>query len=737
MKIFSLIILMKIVLISSSFLTSCSKTSNDATIYVMENHSSHELLAAKEIRRYLYLRTDKLFPIKVLDTKKKVRLPNAIVVCTNVSPIVDTLIVRGLVAKVQELNKSDYWIKTVKSNDEKSIVISGETSISVLYAAYKFIESYGIRYTLNGDIIPDEKIKMFLPELDIQMNKRFEIRGMLPYHSWNPEGPENWNADAYKSFLTQQAKMGMNFMGLIYEFPKSDRRTYMFPPEEQRWTTGDYWIDTPIFGAHLAMKDNLYGSDRWREARKLKSEKEQDEYMNRENLKFIGDVFAYAKSLGVKTAIGAEFHADKQFFVNLFNDLDRAVKPDFFWISSPETWSYSSPAKNTIDNLLNTYDAAISAHKETKSPFKMATMGWSLGPQNDPLLLDRNLPKDVIISTQNLFVGKLPVDSNFAKITNRRKWVIPWMEDDFNLLSPQLWVKRTIENATDAQKYGAEGFIGVHWRTKTLTPQMMALAALGWNDKLNARIFYDDFALTHFGKEAATEISAIFQSIDGQVPEVSQWLDMWPGGIKKDSTYWSLHKEKFAFVDELEALRYRIKGVGNLDRFDYYLNQYKYLRAMAKFRSAIDKNDHIKYLRETMTYLIQSASTVGEIGNMICITRQFGSVGDKTYTGVPRLIVLTPRSNINSNEDLKLDVFFVEKGNPKDVVLYWKKIGEKKYKAVKGRRHKNNHYTIEVSAKEIGGNDIEYYIQGKTSNGQAIVFPATAKSINQTVIQNN
>jgi len=38
---------------------------------------------------------------------------------------------------------------------------------------------------------------------------------------------------------------------------------------------------------------------------------------------------------------------------------------------------------------------------------------------------------------------------------------------------------------------------------------------------------------------------------------------------------------EFGFVAELEALRPQVRGAGNLQRFDYWLNTFRYMRAMA------------------------------------------------------------------------------------------------------------------------------------------------------------
>lgn len=705
-------------------------------IALSKTPSLQEAYAAREVRRYLYVRSGELLPIMQLEGSMLPSLKNIIVIGSAGSAIINNFSKSVNIRHPDLLLKpEEYWLKTFAQPNRKILMITGKDAVSTLYAVYKLMESFGIRYTPAGDVIPDGQILLTLPEIDKIFSPQFKVRGMLPYHSWNPEGPENWNEDAYKSFLTQQVKMGLNFIGLIYDFEFSDRRTYVFPPEKQHWSAGDYWIDMPVGGADQAMKSNLYGSDRWLEARKLATPEEQSAYMKQANMKFMGEVFSYAHLFNVKCAIGAENRGDQQYFATLFNEISKTVKPDFFWISSPETWSYSSPAQKTIDDLLSSYKAALAARKATNAPFDVASMGWSLGPQNDQLVLDRNLPKEFIISTQNLNVGKGPVQPEWAQITNRRKWVIPWMEDDFNMLSPQLWVKRTIQNAADAKKYGCEGLIGVHWRTKSLSPQMMALAAAGWNNQVDFQSFYDDFALTHFGPEAAKAIAAIFKNIDSQLPEVSVWLDGWPGGLKKDSTYWELNKEKFDFVAQLENLRPQIKGKGNLGRFDYYLNQFQYLRGLAKLRTNIGTPKQAENLHETMNALLQSASTFGEIGNMVCISRQLGKNAETNYTGQPHLIVLTPRTSLMSDEDLKLDVFFIDNGNPQKVEFFWRPLGEKKFRKIEAQRQQRNHFMINLAAEKISGADVEYYIKGTTAGNKRLYFPEAAPGLCYSVIQ--
>jgi hypothetical protein len=89
----------------------------------------------------------------------------------------------------------------------------------------------------------------------------------------------------------------------------------------------------------------------------------------------------------------------------------------------------------------------------------------------------------VAVSCINREVGKAPVDPGFARIDGRSKWAIPWLEDDPALTSPQLWVGRMRKDAVDALAYGCDGLLGIHWRTRALSPNISALAAAAWDQE--------------------------------------------------------------------------------------------------------------------------------------------------------------------------------------------------------------------------------------------------------------
>ncbi len=195
-----------ILVVTSAFLiaTGCrissGRTSSEAKsvmIVCPSNASSAEKLAAKEIRRYLYLRTGELVPIIKTDTE----LPTTgglIVVGRKDRAAITVLAEKDskLASGVNALKPQQYLLKTVENGREATLIIVGGDPIGTLYGAYRFAEHLGVRFYLHGDTIPDQRIALEIPNLNETGKPLFETRGIQPFHDF-PEGPDWWNTDDY------------------------------------------------------------------------------------------------------------------------------------------------------------------------------------------------------------------------------------------------------------------------------------------------------------------------------------------------------------------------------------------------------------------------------------------------------------------------------------------------------------------------------------------------------------
>ena len=74
---------------------------------------------------------------------------------------------------------------------------------------------------------------MDISSYDEKSQPWFELRGNLPFHNFLA-GPDFWSVSDYKSFITQQFKMGMNFFGL-HHYPERGDPESLEGPEPHVW----------------------------------------------------------------------------------------------------------------------------------------------------------------------------------------------------------------------------------------------------------------------------------------------------------------------------------------------------------------------------------------------------------------------------------------------------------------------------------------------------------------------
>ncbi len=553
-------------------LLSCS-AEKPASILIPQGADALEHLAAKEVRRYLYARTGELLPIQ-----ETVSLPSrgkAILIVSSNSSLAGDVTQQFKESISNEVEAQEYHIKTITQEPLTLLTIYGGDPAGALYGAYRFLEEYGIRFYVHGDVIPEKEMTFKLPTVDIHGKPQFELRGIQPFHDF-PEGPDWWNLDDYKAVIAQLAKMRMNFLG-FHTYPSAPFNGHS-KPEPMVWhgTTDQLNADGTVKAAYPVMHFNT-GDSTWGyfpkpasefkfgAARLFDTDQFGAEYMKnvskwphteQENIeifqefgKWQKDAFTFAQRLGVKTCIGTETpliipyplkahlreqginpatdRATRLVYEGTFERFKRLFPLDYYWFWTPEYWTWQDVPDADVERTLNDILLAYEAAENVNAPFTLATCGWVLGPPKDRAQFDRELPKEMPFSCINRQVGFTPVDSNFVRLTDRPAWAISWLEDDPALISPQLWVGRVRRDAVDAFRYGCSGFMGIHWRTQILSPMFAALAQSGWRfgdwqdagspntRDLPVDDFYTDWARANFGKEAGDQLAPIFAKLDG------------------------------------------------------------------------------------------------------------------------------------------------------------------------------------------------------------------------------
>ncbi|MCJ7450103.1 MAG: hypothetical protein MUO72_20710 [Bacteroidales bacterium] len=827
-------------------------------ILIPEKPSSVEMLSAREIRRYIYHRT-RVLPEIINGDKIPGKVKNLIVVANQESRLL--LDIYPPIANLRDnLKNNGYSLKTVQKNGQKVLIVTGKDEMGILYGAYALAEKLGVRFYLHGDVIPDKIVRFSLPDLDERHNPLFELRGVQPFHDF-PEGPDWWSLDDYKGLLAQLIKLKMNFIG-FHTYPEggvgpeplvwiglkediNDDGTVDFSYPARHFTsvngtwgyrakkTDEYYFRTgELFEKSDYGNDYMDGMTPWPE-----NLREKNELFNR-TAKFFNEVFTYARTFEIKTCVGTEtpmiipeelkarltkaglstgsLLTKTSLYEGMFQWIVKNYPIDFYWLWTPENWTWGGNKPEDIENTKDDILAAYKALKNNDNPFLLATCGWVLGPKQDRAMFDRILPEDISVSCINRNLGIEKIDSGFNNISGRSKWAIPWMEDDPGLTMPQLWVGRMRKDAHDAHAAGCNGLMGIHWHTREIGPNVSALAYSAWDgsdvstkqiDKslrdLPVKDFYSDWALANFGSEIAERAAEIFISLDGVYPEgdtsalfepfMNRYVKMprpadWingPGAIKSDIIPWEKKQPQYSFVDKLESLRPMVNGKGNLDRFDYWLNYFKYLKAAGKLSCSLgdynrrltsiktikDKAEQknavvsqllplrkqiISEMEESHNYLISTITSKGSLGNLcnwqqhisdliiekpgeeleVLLGQKLGIqyFPGKEYTGKSRLIVPTVRTNLMAGEDLKLKIICFG-FQPDKLVVKWKHFGEKSFMVKSAMHVSRGVYEVVIPSSEIK-DDFEYFVSCTDKNGKTILWPANAGEINQSIVLN-
>ena len=995
----------------SRIITFATSTETGAVEETIIAHPSNptwaEDLAAREVRRYIYLRTGRVFPLRSgLSTSAKAK---TILVATKGAASLAGIRDKVVGVALDSLKPQSYLIKTISdtaqgarqglaSDKPETILLIGGDDSGILYAAYRFAEQLGVRCYLDGDVIPDQQQQWTFPNLDIRESPLFALRGIQPFHDF-PEGPDWWSREDYLAIVGQLPKLGMNFFGLhTYPegrpnaeptvwigFPSDLGRTgevrFSYPSSYQNTLRGNWGYTAQktaafVYGTDQLFETDAFGPETAAECVPEPSTPEAcNEVFNR-TAAMLGDAFRFAHRLGVKTCVGTETPlvlpkavqaraqalgkapADettvRQLYEGIFQRATAAYPLDYYWFWTPEGWTWSGVKPEEIAATTNDLFSAIEAWKAVHPPFALATCGWVLGPPQDRAMFDKVLPKDIAVSCINRQVGYTPVDAGFKEVAGRSKWAIPWMEDDPALTSPQLWVGRMRRDAADALRYGCDGLMGIHWRTRVLGPNVSALAHAGWNqqpwvdtykpapplpspqsaagpiggqvasfpnnpiagteypalyqtvrynlsgyhlpasngpcrvtlrfsephyDGIGKRVFdvtlqgqtvltnldifervgknraldftfegvpvnngwldihfvpriefpsiaaleakgeefstrincggpaygdfaadapgtapdagtfaetedfYLDWARHQFGEEAGTRAAPIFEKMDCHLPTPSVWTDG-PGGIKPDDRRWDVVRKDYEFAEDFARLRLWVKGAGNLERFDYWLNTFQYFRTIAEVSCAWgeyervlavvkgtqDETERRRLARElalparralvqlTSTlfkHLMATVSTTGELGTVANwnqhnlpallikpgeeLTRLMGESlppdcqPETRYHGPTRLLVPAQRTSLPKGEALNLKIIVVSEKPPATGGLYWRRMGSGRFRTAPLWHVSRGVYSAQIPPS--GDEDLEYYITIETQDGCTARFPATAPNINQTLVR--
>lgn len=972
--------------------TSLTAPAAAPNIVVMPDAPAHVRFAARELQRYVYLRTGETPSIST--TLSAPETPALIIAMrgdalANHAPLP--------ASRPSEPDAAAFVLHAVPG---AHAWILGANALGALHGTYRYIEHLGVRFHLHGDAVAETDAPFAWPRVEEVGRPMFAVRGLQPFHDF-AEGPDWWNRDDALAVVGQMAKLRMNFIGL-HTYPESsvgpeptvwlgrageyepDGRVRIAYPASYHTTarSGRQWwgyepMKTSDFtggAASLFDRDDFGGEVMRGHPFASQTPETAAEVFNR-TADLLRDAFTEARQLGLQTCVGTETpltipsalkdriiaegrdptdpRLAREIYTATFDRIRRSYPIDYYWLWTPETWTWEGNRPDQFAATAADIQAALDALEDLGKPFRLATCGWVLGPQHDRAALDKLLPPDSPMSAINQSVGHKPLELQFASLSERPRWAIPWLENDGALLQPQLWAGRMRYDAADARRLGCDGLLGIHWRTRVLAPNVAALAAAAWDQpwvpdtfdttrlppqtasgavggaarvmdasidgvlatarvgmsayeipvpngtytitlhfprasagrpgervfavaldgsrvlpavdladqahhephlvrgwkvgsgklrvefvpiageaaiaaiaiegitEVNAtpfarRIncggpalsdheadllpgtarpdesrampvdaFYRDFATVEFGHEIGPEAGAILARMDGRLHQTLGWMDG-PGGITRHREGWEELAPQYAFIDELEALRPRVRGAGNLARFESWLAQFRVYRAMAQIgceAGAFDRAIEAAAAAETapgkdqarqdllsrrvalarswerlMHLQIAATDTPGELGILAnleqhnrlqqrFLTRHDDALvtwlgaplppeasPSHEYAGADRVIVPTLRTSAHEGEALTVRVLLIGAHAPTGGDLLWRPMGRGDYQRVPLLPVARGVYQASLPALDAAMPALEYRIEAHFHNAPEVRWPASERGSGHTVV---
>jgi hypothetical protein len=355
-------------------------------------------------------------------------------------------------------------------------------------------------------------------------------------------------------------------------------------------------------------------------------------------------------------------------------------------------------------------------------------------------------------------------------------------------------MNRVFEDAWNGYEQNSDGFLGEFWRTKMIAPMFAAFKDVTWDyAKTSEEIFVDipsdksdrylkidsvhlDWANHEFGPGPAAEHLAFYfaefeKRKNKRFKNVMNFIegadDIYSQGYIKGDDWgsdhiwgpWEEEVEWFKWIDDLEELRFSVKGAGNLARFDYWhtvlkvhklmcefssnLNQYEAKTNVLKLEEASAHRSRLARLWEDiMSQQVQRIYDEVDLGVILNLDwrtwnnwvegkydKKFIEAGgelpeDKdpkqNYNGEKFITCIPLLTRVDTDEPVKIKAIIM--GKVKRPKLFYRTLGDEKFIEIPLIHEARGVYRVVIPGQK---NDFEWYVSANTSLGD-VIFPAAA-----------
>jgi glucan-binding YG repeat protein len=541
--------------------------------------------AAKELQKYLYQLSGTDVPI-VTETEG-MDLTNAFVLGTleansqigAVKEELDSIAQTG--AEGHE-GEQGYVLKKAGS----TLYIGGTDDEGALYGVYGLLDDYyGIGFYFSGDVIPEEKTALYMPEVDEAKTPRQYMRGVLPWTNF-PQSATVYSTEDWMHIIDQMARMRMNFLNIhnyngelghnemYHNFTYNGNTSRNWNPTAKSghsWGGPGWDVNQYLFGASDLFDDYDFGSD---------SAIHNDNLNNVENFAKGSSQFQmvinYAHTRGVKMGLGLDINLIPEGYGAEAKDpgvikarTDQIMEDykdlDVLLLYLSENVGQS---EGTLNYWKECFNGFYSAMKEGQPETQLAISGW--GVRAD---IAAYVPDDVIVAPIADYSSGF-VNGEKVYGENKEFWGGPWVERDFDssvyFYPFNMGLDQTIASYQE-NKDTMQGMFTLTWRlTDGVDAKIAYVAKAPWDreERYNTEeSIYREYAEKCYGDGAADDMTKLIYADEKTVvPTLWSECRATPGFTNGDR---SADVEKMqGMIDRVDAAIGASSDSGCIDRLE-------------------------------------------------------------------------------------------------------------------------------------------------------------------------
>ncbi len=662
---------------------------NIPAVVYLKQASELERLAAKELQRYLYLRTGALPVLKGIAFGEAA--PARSIIVASIKTIGQSTL-SGLVTIPEGLKEQAYWLQSVAPDQ---LWIVGGSEVATLYGAYQFLRTTGIGFSVEGDYIPDKQTDVVhLSGFRDLYESAFAQRGILPFS----QGPDGGAEKDYQTLLIQLPKIGMNSLVL--------------PPEAIDSAANKWPVRTSdfSFGASQLFESDTYPVVSPKRNAILSKDISAEQAPFQKRAVLSPSFLALARRLQVKVVplqevkVGSDLstHTERSMWKLIqLEDPERATELPVGVGKVLQAVKADYPQGDT--NILG-----ILGRIQPSTPAVMALMKavWQTQDLSPPLPEEKGLHQCINVYGE---WARQVFGANVADTLAHlfMQWDTVGMSENAVFAE----YKDSVLSARQHKDMDRIEATFIPWQEQEKDYTFVAdyeqyrslVRGAGHIERFDYWLHSFQYARTQ------AKVSSLLGEMQQIARQLEQEKEFSGNQLRMASLLLDLRTQLVQEWSRLSTLLLQMLPItGDLDRLA------RREQRTSAFLQAVTAYDSL-----LSTHL---GTTIPEI--------RF----PQAYTGKPQVIVTDKRRMVSKDENLKLPIRILTAGPVESARIYWRALGKGTFTSKPLTHVANQVYTVALTSQDFKRQDFEYFIQLKLGSGTVARYPASPATTHTVVV---